>query len=228
MSQLLTDTFNDYYPEGGMSPGPSEPYPHDNNRDGLVISDHRADNQRGKPIFGSFVEFINCGSTVVWLDESIPIMPGGYYSCKNPCYDVSWAFDALSSPPTPKSKYIQSGNRLKIRIHKTRDAYAYLSQGLADISTGNITVNTSPPVATNLVAVNDTIATDLNLPAAIIRGKIKNLGGDSPANITVNGQELAPGDEYELGAFYAGDKLYLPPAYNVVANGSLWSYYYEK
>jgi len=97
----------------------------------------------------------------------------------------------------------------------------------ASVNIGDVTIDLTP-LDTNMVAENDTIATDLTLPAAIIRGRIKNLGGEISADITINGEPLAPGDEYPIGAFYAGDKLYLPPQYVVVANGSLWSYYYEK
>lgn len=99
---------------------------------------------------------------------------------------------------------------------------------IASVVVGDITIEPPAPTNTNMVAVNDTVAANFTIPAGSIRGRIANLGGDAPANITVNGQELAPGDTYDIGAVYVGDKLYLPPAYVVVANGSLWSYYYEK
>ncbi len=189
-------------------------------------------NSESLKIQADCILFLNRGQNVMLIDEQVVLEPGGYFKERNVINDYSWRFITNATPPVADGTLVLSGNHVVIRI-LNGDGESDVSSDTefmnpAKIDTGDITVETAPPVPTNMLAVNDTITTDLGLPAGIIRGKIKNLGGDIMANITVNGQELAPGDEYPIGAFYAGDKLYLPPAYNVVANGSQWSYYYEK
>ncbi len=180
MSQL-TDTFNEFFQEADVSPGPSLLYPMDNDRDGLDISHHVKDNDRGKPIYGTFVEFVNCGQTVVWIDNAVPIMPGGYYTRKNPCYNVRWQFGALAVAPSAKSFYIQTGNNLKILVHKTKDAFADLKQGLADITVGAITVDIAPATAAvDAPSGALTLAAVINIPAGKRRVVIINKGSTVP------------------------------------------------
>jgi hypothetical protein len=98
----------------------------------------------------------------------------------------------------------------------------------AAVNIGDVTIDLTP-ANVNLVAVNDTVTAGFTIPAGAIRGHIKNLGGESMVNITVNGQELAPGDIYPIEAVYKGDQWLLPPAYVVVnPGGALVSFYYEK
>ncbi len=177
------DTFDNdgFFQEENVSPGPSLIVPFDDNRDGLVISHHVKDNDRGKPIVGTFVEFVNCGQTVVWIDNAVPIMPGGYYTRKNPCYNVRWQFGALASAPSAKSFYIQAGNNLKILIHKTKDAFADLKQGLADIAAGDISVAITPATPINDNPIGElTLDTSIAVPAGKKRVVVINKGDTMP------------------------------------------------
>jgi hypothetical protein len=190
------------------------------------------ENRESLKIQADCILFVNRGQNILLIDEQVVLMPGGFFKERNVVNDYAWRFITNPTPPVADGVLVVSGNHVVVRI-LNGDGQSDVNSDIdfmnpAKIDTGDITVETAPPVPTAMVAVNDTITTDLGLPAGIIRGKIKNLGGELSANITVNGQELAPGDEYPLGAFYAGNILYLPPAYNVVANGSQWSYYYEK
>lgn len=97
----------------------------------------------------------------------------------------------------------------------------------ASVVIGDITIDLNPTDVESTV-VNDTVVTGFTIPADTHYLKITNLGGDTPANITVNGTDLAPGDFIELQAQYKGNEWLYPPEMVVVnASGSQVSYYYK-
>lgn len=143
----------------------------------------------GKPITGAYVEFINVGQTLVWLNEHIPIMPaGGYYAEANPFFDAVWEFNTLGSPPPLNGKICQAGNHLIIILHKNPGSAAQLWQ---PANVGSLSIGYTAP-ASSFVSFSQS-AGIINIPAGVTSFSILNRGGISPTGLcTVNGGAWPP------------------------------------
>lgn len=89
------------------------------------------------------------------------------------------------------------------------------------------TVTIDPPTDETLTSGGGTGTANTSVPAAANYVKITNKGGLAPADITVNGITLEPGDTFERKTDYDGVNRYILPAYTIVTNGSLVEVYYE-
>jgi hypothetical protein len=98
---------------------------------------------------------------------------------------------------------------------------------LASIATGDITVDITPPTDVTVTNVNGETVSNFTITAGKVRVIIENRGGEAPADITVNGTSVTPGQKYEAEIVYDGVNRYLLPAYVVVTNGSLVAYSHD-
>lgn len=174
---------------------------------GIIVRTEVKDSMgEGVAIEGSFVEFINVGQTGVWLNNSVPILPGGgYYVMANPYFQATWEFYTVNAPPAVDGKTVQAGNQLKIRIYKKSKLTAFstgfvdLKQPAANVSIGS--VNITPPTAGALTDDQGYTTTVPTIPANPLRVFIKNVGtavpggGGAIADIVVNGDNIAVGQE---------------------------------
>lgn len=188
---------------------------------------HDKDNRNGRPISAAFVEFINLGQTLVFLDDNIPIRPaGGYYSIKNPCFNAKWKFYAINNPPTPDSKFVFAGNKLIIVVHYNHDSLARLVA--PDVATsgagGNVTLDL---INTTVGQFGDLTTANFAIPVNAVSWSIRNVGGAAPNTITYNGIPLAVGGYRERLQRMDGVYRFIYPQIDVVTNGSQVEYYYE-
>jgi hypothetical protein len=102
-----------------------------------------------------------------------------------------------------------------------------IKQAEVTVDVGSLTVDITPPTTVNVVNTNGERDTNFTIPAGKVRVILENKGGESFADITVNGTSVAPGQRYEAVIIYDGVNRYLLPEYVVVTNGSLVSFSYD-
>jgi hypothetical protein len=104
--------------------------------------------------------------------------------------------------------------------------FTRVKQADVTVDVGALTVDITPPNDVVLTNDNGTTTGDFTIPAGKVKVVIENRGGDAFANITVNGDTVAPGGKVEREVIFDGVNRYLLPAFVVVTNGSLvfWSY----
>ena len=104
---------------------------------------------------------------------------------------------------------------------------------IANVSTGDITVSTTPDAVANQVLTEFAQNTDLPIPAGQLKVKVKNLGGANNSafsHITINGDRVEIGEEV-IFEMYRDTSTNPPttkktPALNIVTNGAWIEAYY--
>jgi hypothetical protein len=190
--------------------------------EGFRVIHERKNEHDGKPIKGAFVEFINVGQTMVWLNSGIPIPPdGGYYSLANPCFDATWVFYPVADPPRVNGKSVQEGNNLIVIVHKNKGSVADLKRPGGTSSAGG-----GGAALTDVTPETDGGYTDadFSITAGKTEVEVNNVGGISPKPITIavgaNSFTVPVGQSFRRKSRTDGANRYLLPAINVVTNGS--------
>ena len=192
-------------------------------RRGRIKTDtFRKDNAQYMVANGDVVLFVNRGQNFLLIDEQILVKPGGYFKERNVNHDYSWYFVTNPSPPAVSRPVVFPGNHVSIRVVSGFGMSDSEISNPAEITTGAISVTTTPPVdvTPSLIPIDTTA--DFVVPANAKSVRLENIGGLSPAASTVNGDIVRPGYKlYEKQDWDGVDRLKLP-AISVVTNGSRW------
>jgi hypothetical protein len=177
----------------------------------------------------NIVLFINRGQSYVLIDDQVLLAPGGYHYERNVCHDYDWYFITNPDPPAANPPLVYEGNHLSIRLGNASDPHAAVEMFTSNVGGATAATGTGigAPTDVEIVPTAATTTADFTIAAGKVYVKIRNVGGLSPANITINGDTVTPGGFIERQITWDGVHRYTLPEYDVVTNGSTVEYYFE-
>ena len=197
---------------------------------GKIIKESLTKDDPGYSMTSYVALFMNQGQTLCWIDEQIPLEPGGIMIERNLCRDYSFQFFPMLVPPAVNKPLVFAGNRLAIR--------KYVNSPFVDVDyiknpgTVNATVSSAPFISEPVVEFEQEVNTNFSIPAGQLTVEIYNAGYEgsdfSPTLPTVNGSPLSVGKPIKFFVIQdtVNNKLKTSPAYTVVANNhKIWYKY---